>query len=221
MTEIKKKLNEFFTKYIDNHIISDIKNLEVTNDDHKTSYPYLSLSFSGIDFFGGLEKGFKRDNSRKRFIWFLKNWMGKVFILYKENSLAELIYDSCRNGIIHTAILKNSFTVSSYFFDENKHLYIDQQKDLIIFHSLRFSKDFIKAQSLYRKNINDCIDEDYLNRIYGNISKMIEENRKKKTDKIWHKDFSQKLVSEERVYSASITTKTSSETTMTEPPEHW
>lgn len=91
-------------------IIKDIELLKSKNNEFKFSYPYILLTCSCIDLFGGIEKGFSdptgRGNSNERFTWFISEWMGKVNSLYKESSLAELIYDSWRCGIVHQATLK-------------------------------------------------------------------------------------------------------------------
>lgn len=180
-----RKLNKYFEKYIDSMIIKDIELIKAKNDEFKFSYPYILLVCSGIDLFGGIEKDFSRPdgqgNSRERFTWFITEWMGKVNDLYKEQSLAYLIYESWRCGIVHQATLKKGFETSSYLYPRDKHLHYIEDKDNIFVHSLQFADDFIKAQKMYRKHINDnATDTGYIDLLYGHLSNMMQEYGDKK-----------------------------------------
>ncbi|MDY6990905.1 MAG: hypothetical protein SWQ30_22925, partial [Thermodesulfobacteriota bacterium] len=137
----RNDINRFLGRVIDSHIISDLKTLVQINDAHRTSYPYLALVFGAIDFFGLLEKGLKKKVGI-RFRWFINEWMGKTNPLYAENYLANLIYKSCRNGILHNAVLKNSFNISSYLYSKSKHLHLLTKSNLIFFHTIQFTEDF-------------------------------------------------------------------------------
>lgn len=163
-------LNNYFVKFIDTYIIKDIKKLIKINDKHKTSYPYLALSFSGIDFFG------------QRFRWFIKKWMKETNPLYEKDNLAKLIYNSCRNGIFHNGVLKNTFNISSYLYPTSKHLHLITNSNLIFLHSIQFAYDFINAQKNYRENLNKSNDESYLKRLCNNLSIMIKENNEENKD---------------------------------------
>ena len=180
-----RKLNKYFEDYIDSMIIKDIELVKERNDEFKFSYPYILLVCSGIDLFGGIEKGFfrsdGRDNSKKRFIWFITEWMGKVNDLYKEQSLAYLIYESWRCGVVHQATIKKGFETSSYLYPRNKHLYYMEDKDKIFVHSLQFADDFIEAQKMYREYINDNVaDASYVDLLYNHLLGMMEEYKDKK-----------------------------------------
>jgi len=175
-----QKLNNYFAKYIDGMIVKDIELLEVRNDEFRFSYPYIMLVCSCIDLFGGIEKDFKKPdgkgNSRDRFTWFVAEWMGKVNPLYGESSLAYLIYDSWRCGVMHQATLKKGFETSSYSYPRDKHLYYMEDNDRIFIHSLQFADDFIEAQKKYRRHINDnAADVAYIELLYRHLSNMLGE----------------------------------------------
>jgi len=180
-----KKLNIYFEKYIDSMIIKDIELIKAKNDEFEFSYPYILLVCSGIDLFGGIEKDFSRPdgrgNSQERFIWFVTEWMGKVEVKYKEQSLAYLIYESWRCGIVHQATLKKGFETSSYLYSKDKHLHYIKDKDKIFVHSLQFADDFIEAQKIYREHINGNIaNTEYVDLLYGHLLNMMQEYKKKK-----------------------------------------
>ena len=175
-----EKINGYLRDYIDKMIIKDIELIKDRNFEFKFSYPYLLLTCSGIDFFGGLEKGFERYNSGERFRWFVKYQMGRINTLYQEESLAQLIYNSWRSGTVHQATLKKGFETSSYKFFRKQHLHymIDKNNDnKIIIHSIQFADDFIKAQEKYRSDIQESFsDENYIKQLYNNLSSMINES---------------------------------------------
>jgi hypothetical protein len=180
MDDIKtiNDLNEFLVKFIDSYIINDLKKLMQINSMHQTSYPYLALVFSGIDFYGALEKGVTEEVG-KRFRWFIKEWIARINQFYKEDYLVNLIYDSCRNGILHNAVLKNSFNLSSYLYPKSKHLHVHKESDLVFFHAIQFTEDFLSAQDLYREYINSSMDKSYISKLCNNLSEMIKKNLSK------------------------------------------
>lgn len=174
-----KKLNKYFEKYIDEMIIKDIELLKERNDKLKFSYPYIMLACSGIDLFGGIEKDFSdngRSNSKTRFRWFVNEWMGKINDLYREESLAYLIYEGWRCGVMHQATLKKGFETSSYLYPRSKHLHYIKDKDRIFIHSLQFAEDFIEAQKMYREHINNSGDANYIDSLYSHLSNMMQES---------------------------------------------
>lgn len=222
------KLEEFFGRLIDSYIVNDILKLIQVNEMHQTSYPYLALAFSGIDFFGGLKNGFKRNNSRERSCWFIKEWMGKTNTLYSNEHLIRLIYNSCRNGIFHNAVLKNTFTVSSFLYPKSQHLHLIVEKGLIFFHSIQFAEDFLEAQKKYRKHISSSKDSKDIKRLYENLSEMVQENlNQNHTDmmelirelKLNKQTMNQKIqpVKDNTVTNSFVTTETD-DITWTKPP---
>lgn len=222
-------LNNYFEKYIDRMLIKDIKLLKARNDELRFSYPYILLVCSCIDLFGGIEKDFTRPdgrgNSEERFIWFITEWMGKVNSLYKEKSLAYLIYDSWRCGIVHQATLKTGFETSSYMYPRNKHLHLIKDNERIFIHSLQFADDLIEAQKLYRKYINDnAKNVVYIESLYNHLLNMIGEN--KDTKKQYLDQFIQLLQknnlvfnSNDDVSSISTSTHVFSVSTSASPPQ--
>lgn len=175
-----QKLNNYFERCIEGMIVKDIRLLEKNNDEFRFSYPYILLVCSCIDFFGGIEKDFKKPNeqrnSRERFTWFVTEWMGKVNHLYGKISLADLIYDSWRNGIMHQATLKKGFEASSCSYPRAKHLHYMKANDRIFIHALQFADDFIEAQKRYREHINNNADNvGYIKLLYSHLSNMIGE----------------------------------------------
>lgn len=184
-----QKLNNYFEKYIDGMLIKDIELLKARNDELRFSYPYILLVCSCIDLFGGIEKDFakpnKQGNSQERFEWFITEWMGKVNPLYGEKSLAYLIYDSWRCGIVHQATLKKGFVASSHTYDRNKHLYYIEDEDIIYIHPLQFADDFTEAQKMYRENINNSLaDTGYIESLYNHLQNMMEEDNDRKNQSL-------------------------------------
>ena len=211
-----QKLYNYFDKYIDRMIIKDIELLEARNNELKFSYPYILLVCSCIDLLGGIEKDFSKPNgegnSEERFTWFITEWMSKVNPLYKEKSLAYLIYDSWRCGMVHQASLKKGFETSSYMYLQDKHLHYIEDNERIFIHSLQFADDLIEAQKLYRKHINNkATDTVYVNSLHSHLSKMIDENNTKK--KLNFDQFVGLLKKNHKVFNS--TDKISSTTTST------
>lgn len=212
MSEEKlEKLNNYFDIYIDRMIVKDIELLKERNNDLRFSYPYILLVCSGIDFFGGIECGFlvrPKNNSSERFKWFVKEWMGRINNLYKEESLAYLIYDSWRCGVVHQATLKKGFETSSYMFPGNKHLHYIQDNERIFIHSLQFANDFIEAQKLYRQHIKDNISNPvYVESLYDHLLNMIRENKNNKEKNL--KQFIEILKNNNMVFNSSPVGSTS------------
>ncbi|MGA1871695.1 MAG: hypothetical protein ACMUJM_24470 [bacterium] len=116
----------------------------------------------------------------KRFRWFIKEWIGKVNKAYKNEELGYLIYDCCRCGIVHNAILKNHFHVSSYLY-RGKHLHLSKGKEFIYFDSKKFADDFIEAQRRFRENLQDQENE-YIQKINKNLDEMINNNKESSKD---------------------------------------
>lgn len=182
-----QKLNNYFEKYISRMLIKDIELLKAKNDEFKFSYPYLLLTCSCIDLFGGIEKGFRKPdgkgNSFERFTWFITEWMGKVNSLYKEDGLAYLIYDSWRCGVVHQATLKKGFETSSFMYPRDKHLHLIKNNGRIFIHAIQFADDFIGAQKMYRKYINgNATNTIYIESLYSHLLNMIGENKNKKNE---------------------------------------
>lgn len=226
------KLNNFFEKYIDKRLIKDLELLIERNEDLKFSYPYILLASSGIDLFGGIEKGFVNPdgwrNSKERFVWFITTWMGKINSLYKEESLSRLIYDSWRCGVVHQATLKKGFETSSHIFPREKHLYYDVGNANIFIHSMQFAEDLIEAQRLYRKYINDNESNlNYINLLYTNLLSMMNENDSENKQNI--NQFVKLLQQKQLIFNfpdnisianlnANTVTTTSEKSTSCEPP---
>lgn len=222
-----QKLNNYFEEYIDRMLIKDIELLKVRNDELRFSYPYILLVCSCIDLFGGIEKDFTRaggrGNSEERFIWFITEWMGRVNTLYKEKSLAYLIYDRWRCGIVHQATLKKGFEASSYMYPRDKHLHLIKDNERIFIHSLQFADDLIEAQKLYRKYINDnATNIIYIESLYSHLLNMTRED--KNTKKQYLEQFIHLLqknnlvfYSIENIYSPTETANVISTSTSTSP----
>lgn len=213
-----QNLNNYFKKYIDGMIIKDIELLKARNDELKFSYPYILLVCSCIDLFGGIEKGFTRPdgrgNSEERFTWFINEWMGVVNPLYKETSLAYLIYDSWRCGVVHQATIKKGFETSSYMYPRDKHLHYIEDSERIFIHSLQFADDLIEAQKLFRKYINEnATNSSYIDTLYGHLLDMIGENNPRKNQNI--NQFIQLLQSNNFLFKSLSSTSTTSSTKST------
>jgi len=220
--EMLEKLNNYFSKYIDRMIIKDIELLKEKNDELKFSYPYILLVCSGIDLFGGIENGFSKPdgqgNSNQRFKWFINEWMGKRNNLYKEESLAHLIYDSWRCGLMHQATLKRGFETSSYMYPKNKHLHYIKDNDRVFIHSLQFAEDFIEAQKMYRQHINsNASNIVYIKFLYDHLLSMINEDKENKKQNF--EQFIEVLKNNNSVFNSSSVASTSSSTSQSSSQE--
>lgn len=187
-------------------LIKDIELLIAKNNEFKFSYPYILLTSSCIDLFGGIEKGFVdlsgRSNSERRFKWFIVEWMAQINQLYKEESLAYLIYDSWRCGVSHQATLKRGFETSSYLYPEDRHLHYIEDNKRIFVHSIQFANDLIAAQKQYRKYINDnAANIPYIDSLYCHLINMIGENNP--INKQYFDQFVQLLYSKQLVFESS------------------
>jgi hypothetical protein len=216
-----QKLNTFFDKYIDQMLIKDIELLSARNSEFRFSYPYILLTSSCIDLFGGIENGFTspdgRSNSKERFIWFVREWMGQINRLYKEESLADLIYDSWRCGVSHQATLKKGFETSSYMYPKERHLHYIEDNERIFVHSIQFAEDMIAAQKLYRKYINDNVtNSHYIDSLYQHLMNMIGDNNPTRIANF--NQFVQLLQSNHFVFNSSNNTSTTTTTSISSTP---
>lgn len=127
-----------------------------------------------IDFCGGIEKGFSSGPSG-RSKWFMDEWMGKTNILYKNELLKNLFYSAWRCGPMHQAIIKAGFETSSHTYPQTKHLHYIEDRNKIFLHSIEFANNTIKAKELYLRSIEQNSDNDYIDRLYSNLSDMLNE----------------------------------------------
>jgi hypothetical protein len=136
------------------YVISDIDHLKSNNV--TVSFPYLFLSFAGIEFLGGLQHGFSRSNSRFRSAWFIATWMSKVNIQYakgyqeEKRSLASYLYAFARSGLIHMACVQRSVNVDASDTNRTFHLHYSAIKDsTVFFHAVQFAEDFLQAYDMF------------------------------------------------------------------------
>jgi len=157
LEEITMSENEQLKTYIDKvlgYICGDIEHLKTKNV--TVSFPYLFLTFAGIDFLGGLQHGFLRRNSRFRSVWFIATWMAKVNSRYAANcqderkSLGSYLYAFARSGLFHMACVQCSVNVDADEANRKLHLcYSAQNKTIVFFHAVQFAEDFIRAYNLF------------------------------------------------------------------------
>lgn len=164
MNNDKEKLNNYLKNFFEDWLIKDIEEIK-KYDDLEFTLPYILLICSGIDFLGGLICGFNTNNSPRRFAKFLKKWMGEVNPLYREDYMAEFLYNNVRNGASHYAMYKKYVSCSSKkkVYPPEKHLYVDirpNNDNRIIIQVFQFIDDFIKAYNNFKEN--------YLNIHYKN-----------------------------------------------------
>jgi hypothetical protein len=160
MTE-KEQLKSYLEKAL-SFVLGDIKYLMSKNV--TISFPYLFLSFAGIDFLGGLEHGFEKSNNRYRTSWFISTWMAKINPRYAFNkedeskSLGSYLYTFARNGLFHMACVQQSVTVDADEGNRRFHLtYSTQNGTTVFFHATQFADDLLKACDLF---INDLLSDD-------------------------------------------------------------
>ncbi|MBI4811639.1 MAG: hypothetical protein HY800_09425 [Ignavibacteriales bacterium] len=149
--------NEQLKSYIDKvlgYIRGDIDHLK--KQKVTVSFPYLFLTFAGIDFLGGLQHGFSGQNSRFRSSWFIATWMSKVNSQYAANyqdeakSLGSYLYAFARSGLFHMACVQRSVNVDADEMNRNFHLcYSSQNGTTVFFHAIQFAEDFIGACDLF------------------------------------------------------------------------
>jgi hypothetical protein len=145
-----KQYNGQILKYI----CGDIQHL---NEKGVTvSFPYLLLSFAGIDFLGGLGLGFRSDNSRQRSCWFIGNWMSRINPAYASPnpedklSQASYLYKFARSGLIHMACVQRSVNVDTSESWKKYHLQHSSTATPIVFvHPKLFADEFVKACALF------------------------------------------------------------------------
>jgi len=170
----------YLKTYFDEMLIVDLKKMRREHKQLDFTLPYIHLVNAGIDFLGGLEKGFyevnikgkKIRNSGPRSRYFIEKWMGRVNELYKHEGMSELIYESIRCGLAHQAIFKEG--VESYKGDNlrEKHLFvrIDPDKEERIFiHALQYTDDFLKVQKIFRR---EFIIEKNIHIVYKRLCKL-------------------------------------------------
>lgn len=148
ISELKYYINEIL-KYI----CGDIRHLQ--DKGVSVSFPYLFLSFAGIDFLGGLSLGFK-GSSRERSCWFISNWMSKVNSNYSNSnpadklSQASYLYKFARSGLIHMACVQRSVNVDTSDEWRQHHLRWSNFPNQIVFvHPIIFAEEFLKASQLF------------------------------------------------------------------------
>jgi len=166
---------EYIEKYLKKHFEEWlVKDIQIMKDAklHFT-FPYILSVSAGIDFLGMLAKGFK-SKSGDRSRYFIKEWMGRINPLYKNDKTSNLIYKSARCGASHQAIYKKGIESSSWAYPRNKHLYhikcLDE-KDRIFIHAWQFVDDFVKAQKLFRDEHVKSNSE----RVFDNLREMLKE----------------------------------------------
>ena len=150
LNKIDNYLREFFEKWL----IKDINKIKNCNLDF--TLPYVLLVSAGIDFLGGLICGFNC-SSHKRSVKFIKKWMGGVNLVYREDYMADFLYDNVRSGASHYAMYKKYVTCSSHsnVYPPEKHLHINiraNNDDRIIIQVSQFIEDFIKAYNLFKED---------------------------------------------------------------------
>lgn len=153
-------LNQYLSTHIDEYLVNDIEDLK--NKNVQTTYPYLLLTFSGIDFFGSLEYGFN-EKVGIRFKKFIKEWMKNIKVIYADEAIAEIIYDNLRNGLVHNAVLLHGLGTSTYGFSNQEHLFYHEKKDIILIHPVELANDFINTQKLYRDHLFQKSAEEIIN----------------------------------------------------------
>jgi hypothetical protein len=161
--EITMTEHEQLKSYLDKvlgFICGDIENLK--SKGVTVSFPYLFLSFAGIDFLGGLVHGFpeRNGNSRKRSSWFISTWMAKVNPQYSANmedetrSLGSYLYSFARSGLFHMACVQRSIVVDADEINRQFHLcYSPMNGTTVFFHAIQFAEDFLNACDLFKSDL--------------------------------------------------------------------
>lgn len=148
------KINNYLKDFFENWLIKDIT--KIKNCNLEFTLPYVLLVSAGIDFLGGLICGFNC-SSHKRSAKFIKKWMGEVNLIYREEYMADFLYDSVRSGASHYAMYKKYASCSSNpnTYPPEKHLHVHiraNNDDRIIIQVFQFIEDFIKAYNLFKEN---------------------------------------------------------------------
>ena len=166
-------VENYLSKYFDEMLINDIN--EIIKRELHFTFPYVLLVSTGIDFLGGLAQGFDnngKNNSERRSCYFIEVWMGKVNPSYNNEKMSKVIYKSVRCGASHQAMYKKGVESSSRAYPEEKHLHhlvSIKGEDRIFIHALRFVKDFISAQRLFRDEFIKASPEV----VYSNLVAML------------------------------------------------
>ena len=169
------KINNYLKDYFEGWLREDIT--KIKNCNLRFTLPYILLISAGIDFLGGLMCGF-RCKSPKRSAKFIKRWMGEVNSIYREEYMAEFIYDNVRNGASHFAMYKKYVSCSSNpnIYPPEKHLHVhirDNNDDRIIIQVFQFIDDFIKSYNIFKE---DYIKVHY-KYVYNNLKYMIKDDK--------------------------------------------
>ena len=148
------KINNYLKDFFENWLIKDIT--KIKNCNLEFTLPYVLLVSAGIDFLGVLICGFDC-GSHKRSTKFIKKWMGEVNLIYREEYMADFLYDSVRSGASHYAMYKKYASCSGNpnTYPPEKHLHVHiraNNDDRIIIQVFQFIEDFIKAYNLFKEN---------------------------------------------------------------------
>lgn len=170
--EIEEK-NKYIKTYLKNYfykwLIKDIKIILKIMREEELSFtlPIILLVSAGIDFSGGLICGFKSDNVGLRSKKFIKEWMGRIHYLYKNEDINEVIYNCVRCGSVHQAMYKKGVEIISDN-STNNHLCLSNSGNILI-NTFRFANDFIESLRLFRKEyISNNVEN-----VYQNLHKMV------------------------------------------------
>jgi len=175
------KINNYLEKYFENWLINDIDLIRNCSSEENKLYftlPYVLLVHAGIDFLGGLICGFKRNNrsnSHERSVEFIKKYMGDVDPVYRENNMANFLYENVRNGAVHCAMYKKNASCTTdpngYYPKEN-HLYVNIDNKIIIQVS-QFIDDFKEAY----KRFKEKYIKKYYKNAHKNLIEMLEDSK--------------------------------------------
>lgn len=135
--------------------LEDCKNLKFA------CFPIFMTVSSGIDFIGGLihEEGFgstNSGNSKKRYVLFLKEYMGQIKPVYLDNNFAEYLYDYLRCKISHEVCINGDLHTENNdnFISQHLKFYQAGNSFRIYLHPNEFKNDFLKALSLFLKKFD-------------------------------------------------------------------
>jgi len=170
------KINNYLEEFFENWLIKDIQ--LIRNCNLYFTLPYVLLISSGIDFLGGLYCGFDCSPS-KRSAKFIKKWMGEVNSIYKEEYMANFLYDNVRSGASHYAMYKKYASCSSQpnIYPLEKHLFVNirnNAEDRIIIQVFQFIEDFIEAYNLFKKDHIKIHCKD----VYNKLKVMLKDDKK-------------------------------------------
>jgi len=173
--EIEEK-NNYIKNYLKNYfykwLIKDIKIILKIMKEKKLEFtlPIILLVCAGIDFSGGLICGFQPGSVGLRSKKFIKEWMGRINYLYRDEAMSEVIYDCVRCGSVHRAMYKQGVEISSDN-STNNHLRLSVSGNIVI-NTIQFANDFIKAFRIVRKEyIQNNIEN-----VYQNLYEMVRDS---------------------------------------------